>query len=208
MELRSRPLGRARIVAAIAALSLTCAGCGEGTARPAPGDDDVTDDDAADDDAGDDDTADDDAGDDDSEACGYDQIEPDPDGSLFGLVSLDDDLQPRIDAGCDCHQVGNPQIEDLSPGKTWGSWVGQPSRFDLGEQLVVPGSPEESVVFWKVFDCYPLFPFVGGPMPPDAPALSLEDVTLYYNWILQGAEGGRASSNRAERGERRGRARR
>jgi len=25
-------------------------------------------------------------------------------------------------------------------------------------------------------------------MPPNAPALTLEEVSLYYNWILQGAE--------------------
>ena len=169
---------RLSIVAGLTMLVLGL-GCGSGVERPAP---------EADDDLADDDGGDDDGGDDDSEACEFDQIEADPDGSLFGAVSLAEDLQPRIDAGCDCHQQGNPSIEDLSPGKTWSNWVDAASIYDPGEILVTPGDPEDSVVFWKVFGCYPLFPYVGEEMPPNAAPLALDEVTLYYNWILQGAE--------------------
>jgi len=147
------------------------------TAGSASGDDDVT----ADDDTG---WPDDDTG---SGGCEDSAIDPDPDGSSYGLVSLSGDIQPLIDVGCDCHQQGNPDIEDLSPGRTWSAWVEAPSMYDAGEVLVVPGDPEASVVFWKVFDCFPLFPFVGEGMPPNAPPLTIDEVTLYYNSILQGA---------------------
>jgi len=174
----------------VALVSLVVAvGCIRKTRLPA--DDDVMDDDVtADDDAyPDDDTGDDDTGDDDTGmgSCEYEAIESDPDGTLHGPVSLSQDIQPRIDAGCDCHQQGNPKIEDLSPGRTWAEWYEAPSLYDPGEILVVPGDPEASVVFWKVFDCFPLFPFAGEGMPPNAPPLTIDEVTLYYNWILQGA---------------------
>ncbi len=170
---------------------LAMCGCIEKTRLPPHADDDTG--------VGDDDTfwPDDDttgpADDDDTAAApdcqvDYADIPADPDGSLAGLVSLSGHLQPAIDLGCDCHQVGNPAIEDLSPGRVWGAWVEQPSQFDYGAVLVVPGSPETSAVFWKVFDCYPVFPYIGVRMPPNAPALSLDEVALYYNWILQGAE--------------------
>jgi hypothetical protein len=102
-------------------------------------------------------------------------------------VSLHDDVQPHIDAGCDCHQQGDVSIEDLSAGRTWTSWVAQPSEYDPGQLLVVPCQPGRSVVYWKVLACYPIYPYVGTRMPPDAPALDAGEITLYYNWILQGA---------------------
>lgn len=173
----------------VLATLLGMGGCIEKTRLPPIGDDDSL--------PGDDDDVvwpdDDSQGDDDTTPLldcqvDYADIPADPDGSLAGLVSLTKDLQPAIDSGCDCHQVGNPAIEDLSPGRVWGAWVEQPSRFDHGAVLAVPGSPEMSAVFWKVFDCYPVFPYVGVRMPPNAPALTLDEVALYYNWILQGAE--------------------
>ncbi len=144
---------------------------------------------------GDDDTG---AGDDDlwwpdddddtwASGCSDEDVVPDPDGSLFGPVSLADDLQPRIDAACDCHQQGDPSIADLSPGRTWSSWVARPSAYDPGELLVVPCQPGRSVVFWKVLACYPIYPYTGTPMPPNAAPLDAEELTLYYNWIAQGA---------------------
>jgi hypothetical protein len=182
---------RAPLLVVFVALVGVC-GCIEKTRLPDPtaDDDDVGDDD----DTGsagwpDDDTqADDDTVPQPDCQVDYADIPADPDGSLIGLVSLSQQLQPAIDLGCDCHQVGNQAIEDLSPGRVWGAWVEQPSQFDHGAVLVVPGSPEMSAVFWKVFDCYPVFPYVGVRMPPNAPALSLDEVALYYNWILQGAE--------------------
>ena len=167
-------------IVALASL-LIGAGCIRKTQLPAD-DDDVADDDVT----GDDDTGwpDDDTG---GGSCEYSAIEPDPDGSLHGLLSLSQDIQPHIDLGCDCHQQGNPDIEDLSPGRTWSAWFEAPSLYDQGKVLVVPGDPDASVVFWKVFDCYSLFPFAGEGMPPNAPPLTIDEVTLYYNWILQGA---------------------
>ena len=169
------------------ALVVLLGGCIAKTRLPDPDADDTW----ADDDAGDDDTTN--PTDDDFTPLpdcqvDYADIPADPEGALAGPVSLVAQLQPTIDLGCDCHQVGNEAIEDLSPGRVWGAWVGQSSEFDPGAVLVVPGSPEMSVVFWKVFDCYSMFPYVGVRMPPNAPALTLDEVTLYYNWILQGAE--------------------
>ncbi len=172
----------------VLALVVAQCGCIAKTRLPDPdGDDTASDDDhAADDDTTD--PADDDFVPLPDCQVDYADIPADPDGELAGLVSLTQHLQPTIDLGCDCHQVGNEAIEDLSPGRVWGAWVEQPSQFDHDGVLVVPGSPETSVVFWKVFDCYPIFPYVGVRMPPNAPALTLEEVSLYYNWILQGAE--------------------
>ncbi len=174
------------------ALALAPSGCIRKTELPDPYDDDIGDDDLVTDDddtsPGDDDTspADDDATP--VEDCHHPDIVADPDGTLAGPISLIGDVQPSIDAGCDCHQQGNPSLVDLSPGHTWTSWVGQPSSADIEEILVVPSVPESSVVLWKVLDCYSLFPHYGATMPPNAPPLDLDEVTLYYNWILQGAE--------------------
>jgi hypothetical protein len=181
------------ILALSLALALPWAGCIPKTLLPDPYDDDTAGDDddtrPADDDTtgptDDDDVADDDTTPD--EICHYLDIVPDADGSLAGLVSLAGMVQPNLDTSCDCHQTGNESLSDLSPGHTWGEWVEQPSRFDSGEVLVVPGDPEGSVVMWKLLDCYSLFPHAGGPMPPNAPPMTLEEVTMYYNWMLQGA---------------------
>jgi len=182
-------MGRLVVIALLVALWIG-PGCIRKTRLPL--DDDTVDDDSTggtDDDADDDPTlepGDDTAGDDDAD-CTQEVIIADPDGEQFGLISLSEDLQPQIDAGCNCHQLGNPAIEDLSPGRTWSSWVEQPSRYQEGEVLVVPQDPRTSVVFWKVFDCYALYPFLGEGMPPNAPPLEIDEVSLYYNWILQGA---------------------
>ncbi|MDP7114950.1 MAG: hypothetical protein QGH45_23450 [Myxococcota bacterium] len=179
---------RIPLPALLAIAAALAGGCVAKSAVPLPQDDDDVsgDDDTADDDTGaDDDTVDDDTGDDDTD-CGFGEIPADPDGALFGPVSLTSDLQPLLDAGCDCHQVGNPSIHDLSPGKVWAAWIGQSSLFDPGEVLVVAGAPGSSVVFWKLMGCYPLFPFAGVAMPPDAPSPPLDELTLYYNWMLQG----------------------
>jgi len=162
---------------------LLAGGCVAKTAIPWADDDD--DDTSGDDDTtgGDDDVSDDDTTEND---CGFGEIVADPDGELMGVVSLSADLQPMLDAGCDCHQQGNPSIHDLSPGKVWAAWIDQPSQFDPGEVLVVPGDPESSVVFWKLLGCYPIFPYAGVAMPPNAASPSLEELTLYYNWMLQG----------------------
>lgn len=173
---------RLRPPALLLAIALAWPGCVPKSAIPGPGaepnDDDTT--------AGDDDDTTAIQDDDDSTDCGYGDITPDPDGTLFGLVGLSADLQPQIDAGCDCHQVGNPSIQDLSPGKVWASWVEEPYPSDPDEILVLPGAPEESVVFWKLMDCFPLFPYSGAAMPPGGAGLSLEDLALFHNWILQG----------------------
>lgn len=161
-------------------------GCVPKSAIPLPGggaDDDVDGDDVS----GDDDTMDDDSTGDDDQDCDYAEITPDPDGSLWGAVGLTQDIQPVIDAGCDCHQVGNPALEDLSPGKVWTSWVEQPSSAQPEHSLVAPADPEASVVFWKLLGCYPLFPYTGESMPPNAAQLSIGELTAVYNWILQGA---------------------
>jgi len=172
--------------ALLLALGIATWGCVPKSAIPGPGvapdDDDAT--------SGDDDTtgiADDDDDDDTTTAdCGYGDIPPDPDGALFGPVGLSADLQPVIDAGCDCHQVGNPSVVDLSPGKVWASWVDAPYPSHPDDILVVPGAPEQSVVFWKLLACYPLFPYSGAAMPPSGTGLTLEELTLFHNWILQG----------------------
>jgi hypothetical protein len=94
-------------------------------------------------------------------------------------------------AGCiDCHEPPAPTGGlDLTSGVSWGHLVGVPSMEDPGILYVVPGRPEESLLFRKV-NCEE--PGVGARMPLDGygGGLTPEQQALIYDWIAAGAPAG------------------
>ncbi len=96
-------------------------------------------------------------------------------------------------AGCvDCHFAPPPQPSgqlDLSAGASWGHLVGVASPVTPAMLYVVPGRPEESLLFRKV-NCD--VPGVGARMPLGGygGGLSPEQQALIYDWIANGAQPG------------------
>lgn len=103
---------------------------------------------------------------------------------------FDDFANSGGSAGCvDCHFTPPPEPSgalDLSPGVSWSHLVNvaSPNAPDL--VYVVPGRPEQSLLFRKI-NCdmpglglrMPLFDYGGG--------LSAEQQALIYDWIAAGA---------------------
>ena len=93
-------------------------------------------------------------------------------------------------AGCiDCHFAPPPQPSgglDLSAGTSWSHLVNVPSNENPAIFYVVPGRPEESLLFRKV-NCddpgvgarMPLGGYGGGMLP--------EQQAILYDWIANGA---------------------
>lgn len=100
-------------------------------------------------------------------------------------------------AGCvDCHFAPPPMPSgglDLSAGSSWGHLVGVPSGEDASILYVVPGRPEDSLLFRKV-NCDT--PGVGARMPLDnyGGGLQPEQQALIYDWIANGALPGTSST--------------
>ena len=100
-------------------------------------------------------------------------------------------------AGCvDCHFAPPPTPSgelDLSAGVSWGHLVGVPSAQDPGLLRVVPGRPQESLLFRKV-NCDD--PGTGARMPLDnyGGGLLPEQQALIYDWIANGALPGTSST--------------
>jgi hypothetical protein len=100
-------------------------------------------------------------------------------------------------AGCvDCHFAPPPMPSgelDLSAGVSWGHLVGVPSAEDPGLLYVVPGRPQESLLFLKV-NCDE--PATGARMPLDnyGGGLLPEQQALIYDWIANGALSGTSST--------------
>ena len=93
-------------------------------------------------------------------------------------------------AGCvDCHFeiADGPSGElDLTPGFSWPNLVGAPSADDPSLTYVVPGRPQQSLLFQKV-NCDT--PGEGERMPFHGygGGLSIEQQALIYDWIAAGA---------------------
>ncbi len=120
------------------------------------------------------------------------EIFPDPDGSLYGVVSLSSDLVPLfadLTYGCYCHlnKAGPVPGLMLTADQAWLSLVGVESTLEPGRIRVIPGDPEASLTFAKLYQEPSLYPYEGSFMPPAAARLSDEQLNLVYNWILQGA---------------------
>ncbi|MCK6530570.1 hypothetical protein L6R50_24415 [Myxococcota bacterium] len=200
----SRRLSALVPVAALIAAAPACARvAGEGPYAvldddTSPGDDDTSSDDdtSPDDDATppDDDTG----GDDDTVPPDDDttppELFPDPDGSLYGPVSLFADLLPLFtdtasEKGCYCHMV-DPAPADLvlaTADDAWYDLVGVESPNFPGVVRVEPGDPDVSLLFAKLYQEPSLFYYDWQPMPPTGTRWGGEELNLVYNWILQGA---------------------
>jgi len=95
-----------------------------------------------------------------------------------------------MDVGCTmCHFTPPPMPSgnlDLSDGVSWSQLVNMPSDEDASIIYVVPGHPEQSLLFQKI-NCD--VPAVGSRMPYAFPSdtLSPQQQALIWDWIAAGA---------------------
>jgi hypothetical protein len=112
-------------------------------------------------------------------------------GIQYGAViqGLFDDFN-GMGSGCTmCHFTPPPTPSgnlDLSDGFSWHNLVNVASNEDASLAYVVPGHPEQSLLFQKI-NCDS--PAVGDRMPFGFPSdtLSLEQQGLVWDWIAAGA---------------------
>ena len=96
-------------------------------------------------------------------------------------------------AGCvDCHFAMNMNPSghlDLTAGVSWSHLVNVPSAEDASILYVVPGSPEQSLLFQKVNCTTPAsgvrMPYQG--YPDGSTTLTVEQQAMIYDWIAEGA---------------------
>lgn len=112
--------------------------------------------------------------------CDNEDSNPDVD------VSFQNDIQPRLHAGCGCHNPIPPSRGSAidSTGFSVGDHTsllrgGQISR----EQIVVPGAPCDSQLYQKLSDAPPS----GARMPIYGPYWSRLEMQLLSDWIAEGA---------------------
>jgi hypothetical protein len=112
-------------------------------------------------------------------------------GIQFGaaIQGMFDDFN-GMGSGCTmCHFTPPPAPSgnlDLSDGVSWGNLVNMASDEDASLTYVVPGHPEQSLLFQKI-NCDS--PAVGGRMPYGFPSdtLTLQQQALVWDWIAAGA---------------------
>jgi hypothetical protein len=103
-------------------------------------------------------------------------------GTAIALISYAVDIQPIFDGYCvSCHPPQNGL--NLKNGFSYGKLVSVASTGYPGEVRVVPGDPDNSVLYAKIANSG-LF---GAPMPPGASGLARPLVDKVRTWILQGA---------------------
>lgn len=114
---------------------------------------------------------------------------PAPSGNT--TVSFANDIQPIFNARCtSCHSPGSPTNVIvgirmvLTPGRSFGSLVSQPSSQRPDLTLVAPGDPDASLLWQKVSSNKPP---VGATMPLFGQRLSSQELALLRDWIAQGA---------------------
>lgn len=105
-------------------------------------------------------------------------------------VRLSTDVQPIFTARCalsGCHDSATRRAGlDLSEGNAYVNLVNVNSSQDARWKRVVPGSPQESLLYLKVSQDSPP---VGGRMPPPPrSALTADQQDKIRDWILQGAQ--------------------
>jgi len=103
---------------------------------------------------------------------------------------LSTDVQPIFTARCalsGCHDSATRRAGlDLSEGNAYTNLVNVNSSQNASWKRVVPGSPQESLLYLKVSQDSPP---VGGRMPPPPrSALTAEQQDKIRDWILQGAQ--------------------
>lgn len=104
-------------------------------------------------------------------------------------ISFANQIQPIFTASCiDCHAGSGPPFSgitlSLEAGVSYAEIVNQPSEQDASWTLVVPGDPDNSLLYLKVSSDTPP---VGSTMPLFGARLSANELALLRDWIEQGA---------------------
>ena len=82
-----------------------------------------------------------------------------------------------------CHGATNPSggLSLADADTSDAQLVNIGASCDGGQMRVIPGEPEDSVLYNKITLANP---GCGGPMPPNAPQISAGDITTIYDWIV------------------------
>lgn len=99
-------------------------------------------------------------------------------------VSFRNDILPKLQAGCSCH---NPTMTGSAIDST-GFSVGDYAAIRRGgstshEKIVIDGDPCNSYLYQKLADAPP----TGARMPSSGPYWSRTDMALLHDWIAEGA---------------------
>ncbi len=100
------------------------------------------------------------------------------------MVSFKNDILPKLQMGCSCHNptMGGSAID------TTGFSVGDYASLRRGgstshDKIVVDGDPCDSFIYEKLSDAPP----TGVRMPQNGPYWSRTDMALIHDWIAEGA---------------------
>lgn len=111
-----------------------------------------------------------------------------------GEVSFANQIQPILTATCggtgsSCHlNGGHEKGLVLDAGQAHGKIVNAKSTVISSEMLVIPGNADDSYLFRKLQAVGNGVFYAGKRMPDGGPYLSTEQLSLFRNWILQGAK--------------------
>ena len=110
--------------------------------------------------------------------------------TVNGTVSFSTQILPILNTNCfRCHREGGQADAAgidlrLVPEVSYDELVGQPSQLDPTLTHVVPGDPNASLLYLMISSDTPP---IGSRMPQNALPLSLDEVKLIHDWIVQGA---------------------
>lgn len=107
-------------------------------------------------------------------------------GSVAAAVSFSDIYTGIIATGCSCHSGGAGGLDLATRNIAYANLVGVPSTSCLGEQRVVPGIAEASVLFHAL--SHSALGLCDVPtMPRNGAQLSAAQITRVQDWIAAGA---------------------
>ena len=116
--------------------------------------------------------------------CSDRGTEPITGGSTDTTVSFAADLQPIFNQTClTCHGTFVSGGLDLTPAVAWANLVGVAATGNPSLQRVIPGNPEQSVLYLKIIGDGS----VGNRMP-EGGVLDVDTIEQFRMWIVQGAE--------------------
>lgn len=109
-----------------------------------------------------------------------------PESSGEAPPSFARDVQPILQASCDCHVDAAPA--DLSFTDAYASLVDVPSTQAPGLDRVEPGAPDDSYLWHKLSGTHVAAGGSGDPMPAPAGGLDAGSLATIEAWISGGAE--------------------
>ena len=110
------------------------------------------------------------------------QADSDPDVEVSYLQQI----QPRLQMGCGCHNPIPPAsgVAIDTTGFSVGSYDSvRRGGNNSGDKIVIPGDPCGSFLYQKLSDAPP----TGVRMPVSGPYWSRSDMALLHDWIAEGA---------------------